>query len=302
MSCLPEALPNDKKEEITAHSTLWREILLALNGYNKTEEEYFMLTNPLIETMLNRKSIRKYTDEIPSEEVLQAVVRAGQQAPFAAQLCSLLLTRRKGVPFGAPLLFTICVDLHRMELIMEKRGWKTVTNDLSMLFFGLQDASLMAENMVIAAEGFGMGSCFLGAAPYMADKIAKKYKLPPRVFPLVQLVMGYPAEDPPTRPRYPISFTLFEDEYPKMSDDEIEEAMNQMDEGYLAQGYYRKGKIKIPLEGEREETFTYDNYSWTEHISRKWGQWYESPAELLSQLSKRGFKVVLSEEDESIAE
>jgi nitroreductase len=260
-----------------------------------------MLTNPLIESMMNRKSIRKYTKEMPSEEVLQAVVRAGQQAPFAAQLCSVLLTRKKGVPFGAPLLFTICVDLHRMELIMEKRGWKMVTNDLSMLFFGLQDASLMAENMVIAAESFGMGSCFLGAAPYIADKIARKYKLPPRVFPLVQLVMGYPAENPPPRPRYPLSFTLFEDKYPEMTDEEINEAMKQMDEGYLAHHYYSKGKIKIRLEGEREETFTYDNYSWTEHISRKWGQWYESPAELLTQLDKRGIKVVLAEENDSEA-
>jgi nitroreductase len=257
-----------------------------------------MESNPIIECMMNRKSIRKYTDEMPSEEVIQTIVRAGQQAPFASQLCSLLLTR-KGVPFGAPLLFTICVDLYRMELIMSRRNWQMVTNDLSMFFFGIQDASLMAENMVIAAESLGMGSCFLGAAPYNADKIARKYKLPPRVFPLVQLVMGYPAEDPPTRPRYPTSFSLFEDEYPTLGDADIEQAMKQMDEGYLAQNYYSKGRIMIRLEGEREETFTYDDYSWTEHISRKWGQWYESPEDLLQQLSNRGFNVVWHEESES---
>jgi nitroreductase len=257
------------------------------------------MSNDVIDVMMNRKSIRKYTPQIPSEQVLEAVIRAGQQAPFAAQLCSVLLTRKKGVPFGAPLLFTICVDLHRMELVMAKRNWNTVTNDLSLLFFGIQDASLMAENMVIAAESFGMGSCFLGVAPYIADKIAKKYKLPPRVFPLVQLVMGYPAENPPTRPRYPLSFSLFEDKYPEFSDNDIEVAMKQMDDGYLAQGYYRKGKIKIPLEREREETFTYDDYSWTEHISRKWGQWYESPKEILEQLRMRGFNIKKADEVET---
>jgi len=257
------------------------------------------MSNEVINAMMNRKSIRKYTDQMPSEEVLDAVVRAGQQAPFAAQLCSVLLTRRKGVPFGAPLLFTICVDIHRMEVVMAKRNWNTVTNDLSLLFFGIQDASLMAENMVIAAESFGMGSCFLGVAPYIADKIAKKYKLPGRVFPLVQLVMGYPAENPPTRPRYPLNFSLFEDKYPEFSDEEIEAAMKQMDDGYLAQEYYRKGKIKIPLETEREETFTYDDYSWTEHISRKWGQWYESPKEILGQLSLRGFSINQADEEEA---
>ena len=258
------------------------------------------MSNEVINAMMNRKSIRKYTDQMPNDEVLEAVIQAGQQAPFAAQLCSVMLTRRKGVPFGAPLLFTICVDLHRMELVMAKRNWKTVTNDLSFLFFGIQDASLVAENMVIAAESFGMGSCFLGVAPYIADRIAKKYKFPPRVFPLVQLVMGYPAENPPTRPRYPISFSLFEDKYPEFSDEQIEEAMKQMDEGYLAQGYYRKGKI--PLEQGREETFNYDTYSWTEHISRKWGQWYESPKELIEQLSKRGFKIGEENGDEAAGE
>ncbi len=258
------------------------------------------MENKVIDTMLARKSIRKYTDQVPSNEAVQAVVRAGQQAPFASQLCSLLLTRKGKIPYGAPLLFTICVDLHRMELIMSRRNWRKVTNDLSVLFFGIQDASLMAENMVIAAESIGMGSCFLGAAPYIADKIARQYKMPPRVFPLVQLVMGYPAENPPPRPRYPISFSLFEDTYPSFNEDEIDFAMRQMDEGYLAQDYYRKSKSKIRLESSREETFTYDSYSWTEHISRKWGQWYASPSELLSQLAKRGFVVNLQDELDAI--
>jgi hypothetical protein len=111
--------------------------------------------------------------------------------------------------------------------------------------------------------------------------------------------MGFPAENPPTRPRYPLSFSLFEDKYPEFRDEEIEAAMKQMDEGYLAQEYYRKGKIKIPLEREWEETFTYDEYSWTEHISRKWGQWYESPKEILGQLSMRGFSIYQEDEEEA---
>lgn len=253
-----------------------------------------MLTNPVIETMLKRKSVRKYTDQKPSDEVIETVVRAGQQAPFASQLCSLLLTRKKA-PFGAPLWFTVCVDMHRMELIMAKRGWTVVANDLSMLLFGIQDAALMAENMVIAAESFGMSSCFLGMTPYRAESVQKRFKLPKRVFPLVELVMGYPAEEFPTRPRYPLDFTLFEDRYPEMTDEMVEAAMRVMDEGYLAQGYYRKQRAKIKLEVDRKETFTYDNYSWTEHISRKWGQWLGDPQELLDQMEKCGFTIKTKE-------
>lgn len=251
-----------------------------------------MESNAVIDTMLNRKSIRRYTDESVPEDVLTRIVRAGQQAPFAYQLCSLLLSRnREKNAFGAPLLFTICVDSHRLELIMARRGWKMAQNDLSLLLFGIQDAALMAENMVIAADSLGLGSCFLGGAPYQAGSIIKKYKLPARVFPLVQLAMGYPAEDPPPRPRYPLEFTLFEDEYPEFGDELITRAMAEMDEGYMAQDYYRKAGFQIPLQGDRTEAHTFDTYGWTEHISRKAGQWLPDPEALLEPLARCGFHV-----------
>jgi nitroreductase len=249
------------------------------------------MEDPVINLMLNHHSVRKYTREQPSDQIVEIIVRAGQQAPFASQLYSVLLTRKKRAPFNAPLWFTICVDLYKLQRFMKIRGWEIVTNDLSLLFFGIQDAAYMAENMVIAAESLGLGSCFLGMAPYSADRIAKEFELPERVFPLVGLVMGYPAEVFPPRPRYPLWFTLFEDKYPEFNDEQVAEAMKVMDDGYLEQDYYRKQKAKIKLEIGRTETFTYDNYSWTEHISRKWGQWYKSPKELLEQLKKRGFKI-----------
>ncbi len=248
------------------------------------------MSNPVIQTLLNHRSVRKYTSQKPTDETLQTIVRAGQQAPFASQLYSVLLTRKKA-PYGAPLWFTICVDLYKLERFMQVRGWEVVSNDLSMLFFGLQDAVLMAENMVVAGESLGLFSCFLGNTPDQAGRIQKRYKLPKRVFPLVELIMGYPAEEFPPRPRYPLEFTLFEDEYPEMTDEMVKRAMQVMDEGYLAQGYYRKQKAKIRLENGKVETFTYDDYSWTEHISRKWGQWLTDPQELLTQLEKCGFKI-----------
>ena len=254
------------------------------------------METPIINAMRNRRSVRKYKPDQPSDEVIQTIVRAGQQAPFASQLYSVLLSRKKKNPFGAPLLFTICADLYKLERFMALRGWKVVTNDVSLLLFGIQDAAYMAENMVMAAEELGLGSCFLGAAPYRATHIAKQYKLPRRVLPIVQLIMGYPNEEYAPRPRYPLSFTLFEDSYPELTDEQVKEAMQVMDEGYLEQGYYRKQKIMIDLEDGREETYTHENYSWTEHIARKWGQWYPSAEDLLQQLKERGF--TLTEEKE----
>ena len=248
--------------------------------------------NHVLETLLNHKSVRSYTDRKPSDEIIHKVVRAGQQAPFASQLYSVLLKREGNFPFGAPLLFTICVDFHKMEKIMEKRNWQAVTNDLSILLMGIQDAALMSENMVIAGASLGLGSCYLGAAPYRADKIIEEYNLPERVFPLVQLVMGYPAEDKPPRPRYPMNFVLFEDEYPELDDEKVKEAMEIMDEGYLAQDYYKGLNAMIPIkDDDREDNYTFENYSWTEHISRKWGQRHPDPERILEQFRKCGFEI-----------
>jgi nitroreductase len=251
-----------------------------------------MMTNPVLDAMMRRRSVRKYRAEMPAPDVIEAIVRAAQQAPFAAQLGSLLLKRGpEGTPFGAPLLFTILVDAYRLERVMERRGWPMRTNDLSLLLFGIQDACYMAENLVIAAESLGMGSCFLGGAPYRASEIAREYDLPPRVFPLVQLAVGYPDDDEPVRPRYPLSFSLFEGRYQPPTDDEVEAAMRVMDEGYIGQDYYRRAGYMVKLEDGREETFCYDDYGWTEHMGRKWGQWFPSPSEILSELQACGFHI-----------
>ncbi len=251
-----------------------------------------MLHNTVIDAMLNHKSIRKYTDETPSDEIIETVVRAGMQAAFAAQVYSVLLRRNiKGIAWGAPLEFFICADSHKLEKVMARRNWTMVANDLSMLLYAIQDAILMAQNMALAAESLGLGTCFIGSAPYIAEKIAKDFSLPPRVFPIVSMVMGFPAEDPPPRPRYPIDFVLFEHDYPEFTEDQITRAMKEMDDGYLAQDYYERGKFRVELEDGRKDTFSDDKYSWTEHISRKWGQWHNSPQPLLDQLAKCGFKI-----------
>lgn len=251
--------------------------------------------NSVFETMLSHKSIRNYSDKEPADETIENVVRAGQQAPFVSQMYSVLLTREGSLPFDAPLLFTICVDIHKMERVMKKRGWEVVTNDLSLLIFGMEDASLMAQNMVIAGESMGLGSCFLGEAPYYAEKIIEDYDLPEKVFPMVQLAMGYPEEEKPTRPRYPLDFVLFEDEYPEFEEGELKEAMDKMDRGYMDQDYYEEKDAKIPLEAGQEDEYTYENYGWTEHISRKWGQWHRDPKEILKKFKKCGFDICTDE-------
>lgn len=57
-----------------------------------------MIKNNIIDTLLNRKSIREYTKQKPTEEEIETLARAAQQAPFAGQMCSLILKRGPARP------------------------------------------------------------------------------------------------------------------------------------------------------------------------------------------------------------
>ena len=70
--------------------------------------------------------------------------------------------------------------------------------------------------------------------------------------------------------------------------------MDIMDQGYRDQDYYKKLKAMIPLRGDRQETFTYETYGWTEHICRKWGQSL-FPSSLQKHIQRCGFNIIVDE-------
>ena len=145
-------------------------------------------------------------------------------------------------------------------------------DDMGMVFLGIQDAAYAGQNIVLAAEEEGLGTCFLGAAPFRAAELIKLFKLPERVYPLVGLVLGYAAERPPARPRIPLKCCLFWDEYRDLTADQVAAAMQVMDAGLIREGYYSKLNAKIPLADGGEDRIGYDEYGWSEHVSRKYGE------------------------------
>jgi nitroreductase len=260
---------------------------------NKTESAN------LFEIIQNRRSMRLFLKKPIPDEVLDDILRAGFRAPFAAQLCSVVYTRDSkkikefrgmgAYPTTQVLMFFL-VDLHRHERVMIERGHTYDFDDTLALWLGIQDVTLVIENLILAAEAHDLGSVLLGAAPNVADKIAEVFDIPNRAFPVVGLCLGYPdpAEHTEIRPRFPLSFSAFEEKYQDPTHEELLEAMKVMDEGYLAQNYYVERNIKIPLK-KGKDTINYDNYSWCEHISRKFisGGWSKTP--LLDILRKHGF-------------
>ena len=73
--------------------------------------------------------------------------------------------------------------------------------------------------------------------------------------------------------------------------------MKEMDEGYLAQGYYIKEKIKVPLRAGKDE-IDFDRYSWSEHISRKFSQRCGADNPLFPVLKRHGINPILVSSDD----
>ena len=257
--------------------------------------------NNLNDIIHNRRSLRLFLDKPISNQVLEEIFEAGFRAPFAAQLCSVIYTRDRkkinelrnlGVYPTTQVLMFFLIDLFRHERIMSQRGHTYDFDDMLALWLGLQDVSLVVENFILTAEARGLGSVLLGATPNFADNLAEMFSIPKRAFPVVGLCLGYPdpLESTEIRPRYPLSFSAFEDKYHDATNAELLKAMEVMDEGYLAQNYYSQRKIKIPLRTGKD-TISFETYSWCEHISRKFisGGWSRTP--LLEILRKHGFNL-----------
>ncbi|MFW9833583.1 MAG: nitroreductase family protein [Candidatus Thorarchaeota archaeon] len=259
-----------------------------------------MTDNIVLETIHNRRSIRRYLDKPVNDEILSQILRAGFRAPFAAQLCSVIYTRNRekmkeagvGVYPTAPVHMIFFIDFVRLEKIMAHRGYEYGYDDMMAIWLGMQDVALMIENLTIAAESLGLGSVLYGMTPLRADSIAEVFKVPKRVFPVVGMSIGYPdpAEDTEIRPRFPLEMAAFEDEYQNHTDEDIKKCMKEMDEGYISQGYYIKNNAKVPLV-DKEDTIGFDTYSWSEHISRKFRSVFKRGDPLIEVLRRHGFDI-----------
>lgn len=251
----------------------------------------------VMRTIMERASVRQYQDRPVPHEVIARLATAGQQAPFTGQMYSFIATtdatKRQQLAeiFGplvlrAPVFMLICVDFRKLEKFIAYRNRANLADDMSMLFLGIQDASYAAEHIVLAAEEEGLGSCYLGAAPFVADRLVPLFKLPERVYPLVGLVLGYPAERPQARPRIPAPLALFWDEYSDLTQEQVGQAMAIMDAGLIREGYYSRLNAKIKIEGE--DKVGYDEYGWSEHISRKYGVHGGRNTGALAHLAQQG--------------
>ena len=71
----------------------------------------------------------------------------------------------------------------------------------------------MAQNVLLVAESLGLGGVYIGALRNDIAAVAELVGLPAHCLPLVGLCLGYPAQNPPVKPRLPQEVVLHENRY-----------------------------------------------------------------------------------------
>ena len=189
-----------------------------------------MSNSAITETILHRRSIRRFSEKQVEEDALQQILQAGLYAPSAGG--------RQGV------LFAVCQDravnerLGKIKRANSHPHMATVTSYVSKeqpsiaddpklinafydaptvitlfapkhFLFAQDDCAVAAENMMLAADALSGGSCYIGQGwpafddPY-GQEVLKAWNIRTDYYAVAQLLLGYPREGdkhPTAKPR-----------------------------------------------------------------------------------------------------
>ncbi len=189
-------------------------------------------------------SIRKYLHKAIPEEIMTQIIEAGIRSPSSGNMqpYSIIITTDielkkrlykahmyQSMALEAPAVITFCADFNRMSKWLKLNNASDSFNNFMSLMIGAIDAILVSQTCAIAAEDFGLGTCYMGSTLANADQIGDILNLPKRVMPVVGYSIGYPDEFPDKRDRLPMSGLVHRDIYKDYTDEEIQEIYKEKD-------------------------------------------------------------------------
>lgn len=253
----------------------------------------------LINTLHQHRSIRKYTPEPVTDTILNEILEVGIRASSSGNMnaYSIIVTRdqeirnklyephmKQKMVIEAPILITFCADFFRM------RQWLRISeapdgfdNFMSFMVAAL-DATLVSQNVALAAESKGLGICYLGSTLANCDRIGEILKLPNSVIPVVGFTLGYPAENPELRDRLPLNGLVHYETYEEYTDERIKEIYKDR-EDYGWKRYMSISRLRKLVEENGAENLA-QIYSKVKY-SRKSHQEYSQ--KVLNYLDKQEF-------------
>ena len=189
-----------------------------------------MIHNATIDQQVNHRSIRKFKDQQLTEEQLTTLYTVFQHTATSLFMQNATLlhitdeTKRAKIRelcgqkyVGAQGdLFIFVVDLYRNQQIRQQLGKDDGRLHTTDIFFqGLDDTLLAWQNVANAVESMGLGYVPLGTINDHPLAMLDVLDLPKLTFPALGMQVGIPGQDPQLKPRLPLDFTTFENDYPR---------------------------------------------------------------------------------------
>ncbi|GGM39555.1 NADPH-dependent oxidoreductase [Promicromonospora citrea] len=189
------------------------------------------LPRSVLDVQLSHRSVRRFLPRPLASSVLPTLVAAAQSAPTSSnlQLWSVVaitdparlarvarLCGEQEHVRDAPLLLVWVADVARVRALAARRGRAVpATGYLETTVASFLDATLAAQNAVVAAESLGLGTVYLGSVRDAPEALAAELRLPRGAAPVVGLVVGHPDPSCPGRvkPRLPQAAVLHHETY-----------------------------------------------------------------------------------------
>lgn len=198
--------------------------------------------NPTLKTLIEHKTIRNYKSDPIDEDILNKILEAGFRASTTGnmQVYSVIVSRdeqkrkelcklhfNQKMVEQAPVILTFCADFNRFNKWCRQREAEPGYDNFLSFFTAAIDALLVAQNVCVAAESFGLGICYLGTTTYQADKLIEFFNLPQGVVPITAVVVGYPNEDPEQADRLPAQALVHNEKYRDYSPEAIDQIYSE---------------------------------------------------------------------------
>ena len=197
----------------------------------------------LLGIIRNRRSVKEYASKEVSKEVLFRIFEAGRWAPSAhntqpwrfivikdsalkQRLVKDMASRwdedmsKDGIPKerreslirtsverfrNAPVVIVACLTMEGMDEYPDDRRTKIE------YVMAVQSVAAAIENMLLAAHGEGLGSCWFCAPLFCQDVVRKTLRIPKHVDPQALITLGYPVNRPNPPSRKPLEDVVHQD-------------------------------------------------------------------------------------------
>ncbi|MCH8068123.1 MAG: nitroreductase family protein [Candidatus Marinimicrobia bacterium] len=230
----------------------------------------------LYHLMMKRRTVRNYKEKEIPDDIIEKLINAANNAPSGGNIqpLSIILVqnieRRKELakivgdqPWvkNAPLSMILCIDFYRIKTWAQMCG--TVfkgENALSHFLIAYADIMCAAQNVVIMAEYFELGSVYIGTIQSNIDEAREYFKIPKYVLPIIVLSLGYPKSIPKYIPKLKEDVIVHHEEYAVLKDQKIKKAFEDKYGNFddNVEKYFERVYIEV-VEGDKQRNVSQVN-------------------------------------------